>query len=262
MRTRRAAMTLALSSLFPYASSFAANTTHMVKAVSDHFELYTTDSDAAANAALTHFETVRSYVLHAFHTQDPFGASVRLVGFKSAGEYGQFTPDNGDLVSRAFSEAGVDRVTIVMATLKKEDYQYGVREYVTAFLNKIAPTMPYWLRTGFAELYSTVREENGQIKLGSEPAREFQHEITRNFNMEVMFTLDGGISRNKGALDFYSDSLHPLLPDAKVEKEMENLEATSTVDYPVLLWQLTHMLMFKKEYSPKFGAFVQAACQE
>src|SRR5450755_3878109 len=139
-------MTLALSSLIPLASSFAADT-NMVKAASDHFELYTTENDDAANAALTHFETVRSYVLHAFHAKDPFETSVRLVGFKSAGEYEPYSRSI-DPTSKAFTEVGANRVTIVMSTLRKEDYQYGVREYVMAFLLKLAPTMPYWLRTG------------------------------------------------------------------------------------------------------------------
>jgi hypothetical protein len=261
MRTRYAAMALALASLFPLAISFAADT-RMVKAVSGHFELYTTDNDAAAKAALTHFETVRGYVLHAFHANDPFGAPVRLVGFKSAGEYEPYNPKNSDLASKAFSKAGAERLTIVMATLRKEDYQYGVREYVTAFLDKVAPTMPYWLRSGFAELYCTVREENGRMKFGSEPAREFQSMISRDFDMELMFSLNGGIRRNKGALDFYAESSQGGVPNAKVGADMANQQATSTVDYPVLLWQLTHMLMFKKEYSPKFGAFVAAACEQ
>ena len=258
MRTRYAAMTLALSSLFPLASSFASDT-NMLKAVSDHFELYTTDNDDAAKAALTHFETVRSYVLHAFHAKDPFEAPVRLVGFKSAGEYEPYSR-SVDPTRKAFSEAGAHRVTIVMSTLRKEDYQYGVREYVTAFLLRVAPAMPYWLRTGFAELYCTLREEDGRIKLGAEPARDYLHTITRNFDMELMFSLNGGISRDKGALDFYTESSATGVPDAKVGAEMANLEATSMVDYPVLLWQLTHMLMFNKEYSPKFGAFVEAVC--
>jgi hypothetical protein len=63
-------------------------------------------------------------------------------------------------------------------------------------------------------------------------------------------------------LDFYSESGVSGVPDAKVGAEMANLAATSTVDYPVLLWQLTHMLMFKKEYSSKFGEFVNAVCSE
>jgi hypothetical protein len=260
MRTRYAAMTLALASLFPLASSSAAGT-KMVKAVSDHFELYTTDNDAAAKAALTHFETVRAYVLLAFHAQDPFGTPVRLVGFKSAGEYEPYSPKGRDLASKAFSETGAEHVTIVISTLKKEDYQYGVREYMKAFLIKIAPTMPYWLRTGFAELYCTVREENGQIRLGSEPARDFHSMIGSDFDMTVMFSLNGGISRDKGSLDFYKETSRSDVPNSQQGAAMSNLAATTTVDYPVLLWQLTHMLMFKKEYSPKFGAFVGAACE-
>jgi hypothetical protein len=39
---------------------------------------------------------------------------------------------------------------------------------------------------------------------------------------------------------------------------MASVESDQTVDYPVLLWQLTHMLLFKKEYSSKFGPFVAA----
>ena len=260
MRTRYAAMTLVLSSLLPLASSFAADA-KMAKAVSDHFELYTTDNDAAAKAALTHFESVRGYMLNAFHTKDPFGVPVRLVGFKSAGEYEPYNPKNSDLASKAFSSVVAERLNIVLSTLKKEDYQYGVREYVTAFLNKVAPTMPYWLKTGFAELYCTVREENGQIKLGSEPARDFHRAISDDFDMTLVFSLNGGISHKKGALDFYAETAANGVPDAQRGADMANLRASSTVDYPVLLWQLTHMLMFKKEYSSKFGAFVGAACE-
>jgi len=256
---RYAAMTLALASLFPLASSLAADT-KMMKAVSDHFELYTTDNEAAAQAALTHFETVRTYVLHAFHSQDPFTAPVRLVAFKSAGEYEPYNPKNSALASKAFLEADAERVIIAMATLKKQDYQYGVREYVTALLNKVVPTMPYWLKTGMAELYCTVREENGQIRLGSEPARDFHTTIPTDIDMALVFSLNGGMSRDKGSLDFYAESGQSGVPNAKAGAALANQQASSTVDYPVVLWQLTHMLMFKKEYSAKFGAFVGAAC--
>jgi hypothetical protein len=261
MRGRYGAMTLALASLIPLASSFAAET-KMVKAVSDHFELYTTDNDAAAKAALTHFETVRGYLLKAFHCQDPFGAPVRIIGFKSPGEYTPYIPKNGDLASKAFAETDADRVTLVMSSLKKEDYQYGVREYLTVFLNRVAPKMPYWLKTGFGELYCTLREDNGKLVFGSEPARPFRSTVSTDFDMAMMFSLKGGISRNKGAADFYAESSQTSIANSKQGAAMANMESTSTVDYPLLLWQLTHMLMFKKEYSPKFGQFVGAVSDE
>ena len=248
---------LALASLFPLVSSRAADT-KFVKAVSDHFELYTTDNQAAAKAALTHFETVRGYLLRAINAEDPFAAPVRIVGFKSPGEYGPYIPRNGDLSSKAFSIADPERVTIVMSSLKPETYQYGVHEYVSLVFARVAPKMPYWLRLGFSELYSTLHTTNGQLMRGSEPAREFRSAVSADFNMEVMFSLKGGVSRNKAAADFYAETSQTGVANSKTGAAMANLASTQGVDYPVILWQLTHMLMFKKEYSPKFGAFVGA----
>jgi hypothetical protein len=268
MHGRYSVMTLALASLFPLASSFAAET-KLVKAVSEHFELYTTDNDAAAKAALTHFETVRGFLLKTLHAEDPFAGPVRIVAFKSAGEYAPYVPGGGDAAGQAFSVSKGDKPAIVMAGLKKDDYQFGVREYASLLLDRLDPKMPYWLKLGLSEFYSTLRPDNGVVHMGAEPARSFRGEVSPDFNMQVMFALNGGINRNKGAADFYTQSSQlsgsstgstsstSTNQFAKGDA-MANMEATTTVNYPVILWQLTHMLMFKKEYSPKFGAFVGA----
>jgi hypothetical protein len=261
MRKRCRAVTVALASLLPLASSFAADP-KLVKAVSEHFELYATDNEGAAKAALSHFETVRAYLLRAFHCEDPFAAPVRIVGFKSAGEYAPYIPRNGALGGKAFSEVSPEaqRVTIVMSSLKPEAYQYGVREYVTLLLNRAAPKLPYWLKLGFSELYCTLHADNGQLMIGSSPTREFHSAISTDFNMEVMFSLNGGVTRDKGSVDFYTQAPTSGIGAASLGSagKMSSLESNETVDYPVVLWQLTHMLMFKKEYGSKFGAFVGA----
>jgi len=259
MRSCYRTITLALASLLPLASSFAADA-KLVKAVSDHFELYTTDNEAAAKAAITHFETVRGYLLKAFHSDDPFSKPVRIVGFRSPGEYGPYIPRNGDLNGKAFAEASADQVTIAMAGLKPADYQFGVRDYVMLLLNRTAPKMPYWLRMGFSELYCTLRMENGQLMLGSEPYRDFRRTVGTNFDMALLFALNGGAMANKGSVDFYAPSASVGIGSTTLGSaaKMASVESDQTVDYPVLLWQLTHMLLFKKEYSSKFGPFVAA----
>jgi hypothetical protein len=254
-------MTLALVGLIPLAGSHAADA-KLVKAVSDHFELYTTDNDAAAKAALTHFETVRGFLLKALHAADPFTTPVRIFGFKSSGDYTSYLPQNGDSSSNAFSWMSGDRPVILMSSMKKESYQFGVREYVTLLFGRLDPKMPYWLKVGFGEFYSTLQPDNGMVAMGVQPYRDFRSTVSTDFNMEVMFALNGGISRNKGAADFYAEPSAKGIPQAAKGAEMANLEATTTVDYPVILWQLTHMLMFKKEYSAKFGAFVAALQDE
>ena len=253
MRKRYRTITMALASLLPLASCFAADI-KLVKAVSDHFELYTTENEAAAKAALEHFETVRAYLLKATNAQDPFAAPVRIVGFKSFGEFSSYNIKR-DPGAKAFSEAGPARATIVMSGLKKEMYEYGVREYATLLLDRTAPKLPYWLKLGFSELYCTLRVENGQLMLGASPARDFRSSTSPDFNMSTLISLQAGSHGNKGAADFYSSAPNPALGK---QDSMGSIEASQTVDYPVLAWQLTHMLMFKKEYGSKFGAFVGA----
>jgi len=244
---------VALAGALPLASSFAADA-KMVKAVSDHFELYTTDNEALAKPALEHFETVRAYLLKATNAQDPFAAPVRIVGFKTPGEFSSYNRSN-DPAARAFSTAGPEHVAIVMASLKKEAYEYGVREYVAMLLDRTAPKLPYWLKMGFSELYCTLHMENGQLMLGASPRRDYRSETTPDFNMDMLISLQAGSHGNKGAAQLVSEA-----PNKAFGKQdgMGSLEADATVDYPVLTWQLTHMLMFKKEYGSKFGAFVGA----
>ena len=258
MHQRYGAISVILASLLFPASSFSAET-KLVKAVSPHFELYTTDNDAAAKDAITHFETVRGYLLKSFHTDDPFAAPVRIVTFKSDGEYGPYVPRNADPAAKAFATDKPPRVTIVISSAKKEAYQYGAREYVSMMLARVAPKMPYWLRLGFSELYCTLRLDNGTLVMGSSPAREFHSAISMDFNMETMFALKGGEDRYKGAADFYAQPGTDTLGRSSFGgSTMATLESTLGVDYPAILWQLTHMLMFQKPYSQKFGAFVSA----
>jgi hypothetical protein len=254
MRVRSATITLALTSLLPLASSFAADT-KLVKAVSDHFELYTTDNEAAATAALNHFETVRGYLVGVTGGHDPFTAPVRIVGFKTPGEFSSHQPA-GVSAGKAFSEANAERVTIALAGLKPEMYQYGEREYVKLLLDRTNPKMAYWLRLGLTELYCTLRlADSGHLVIGIAPTREFHVTTMPELDLRTFFALKEGGVTDKGAEDFYAQAPNSAL---KGKDSLGSIEANLTTDYQGIAWQLTHMLMFQDEYRPKFGAFVGA----
>ncbi|HUP02438.1 MAG TPA: hypothetical protein VMU19_00520 [Bryobacteraceae bacterium] len=257
MFSRTGAIVLTLASLLFPASSFSAET-KLLKAVSDHFELYTTDNEGAAKAALDHFESVRQFMLSSLHAPDPFPQPVRLVAFKSGGDFFSYTPRDVDPGRRAFSESNASTTTILLSSTKKEAYEYGVREYVSLLFSKLAPQLPYWFNLGLSELYSTLRVENGRMSLGISPARDFHSTVWPDFDMGVMFRLNGGVSWNKGSADFYAETAQSGVPNSKAGARMADLESTTTVDYPAVLWQLTHMLMFDKKYATKFGAFMGA----
>ncbi len=127
---------LAMVSLIPIAVSSAAQI-KLVKAASDHFEIYTTDNEAAAKAALEHFEIARAYLLQSTNSQDPF-KTVRIFGFKSHGDFGSSLP-KGVAAEHAFSRGGEDSALILMDGIGKEGYEYGMKEYVDLLFERVAP---------------------------------------------------------------------------------------------------------------------------
>ena len=58
-----------------------------IHATSEHFDMYTAESEGDAKAALQHLEAVRAYFLAATHSKDPGGQPVRIVAFHSAENY-------------------------------------------------------------------------------------------------------------------------------------------------------------------------------
>jgi hypothetical protein len=143
---------------------------------------------------------------------------------------------------------------IVMQGIKKDQYEYGVREYVGLLLDHNAGKLPYWLKLALGELYCTLRVENGQLQIGYSPAREFRGSAG-NFRLSELFSLGGGVDREKGSKDFYADTGNRSGAFG-AQDGLGGVSASLAVNYPVVAWELIHMMMFKKEYGPKFGAFL------
>src|ERR1035441_3384257 len=163
----RRTIPLAMAVVLSAATSRAAAPAFL-NAVSDHFNLYTTDNEADARAALDHFETARAYLLRLFGGVDQFKNPVRIVGYKSNSEYRSHLPASIE-AEHAFSKVNGEDVTIVVDGLKPAAYEYALREYVNLLIVRGAPKMPYWLRMGFRELYCTMKTENGTVHIGEDP---------------------------------------------------------------------------------------------
>jgi hypothetical protein len=197
---------------------------------------------------------VRGYLLSVTGGHDPFAAPVRIVGFKTPGEFNSHLPA-GVSAGKTFSEANAERVTIALAGLKPEMYQYGVREYVAKLLERTSPKMAYWLNLGLSELYSTLRVQNGHLMIGYAPTRDFRTTTMPDLNLQVLFSMKSGAVTDKGAEDFYANAPNAALGG---KDTLGSIEAGLTSDYEGEAWHLTHMLVFNKDYGPKFGAFVGA----
>jgi len=238
----------------------AAADAKWVHASSAHFEMYAAQSESDIRAALQHLETVRAFFLNSTHSQDPGGQPVRIVVFQSEGDAAKYRPSEYGSVS-TYSIPGTP-ATIVSVGLKPESYEHIFREYCQLVLDQSAPKIPYWLRAGLAQFYSTLKPENNKIKLGAAPTRAFHTHDGLDVNLIQLFGADRNLfleSRSRSSTEFYADTgSYAALGamGAAATQAMNALETKATQDYELPSWALTHMLMFSPTYRAKVGEFI------
>jgi hypothetical protein len=232
----------------------------LVHASSPHFEMYAAQSGSDIRAALQYLEEVRAFFVNATHSQDPNGQPVRVVVFESEGDFAKYRPSEYGVVP-AYSMAGPP-ATIVSLGLKPENYEKIFREYCQLVLDQSAPKLPYWLRAGLAQFYSTLKPEGDKIKLGAAPAREFHTHDGLNVNLVQVFSADRRLfleSRSRPSTEFYADTGSYAALGAKGAAQtqaMNALETKASLDYELPSWGLTHMIMFSPLYRTKAGEFI------
>ena len=250
-------LTLVLSCALPSARSFAADT-KWIHATSAHFDMYSAQNEADARAALTHLEAVRAYFVTATHSKDPGDQPVRIVAFQSAGDFNKYKPAEY-AASTAFPLAGPP-ATIVALGLKPENYEKIFFEYCQLVMDESAPRLPYWLRVGMAQFYSTLKPVETGMRLGAPPARAFH--THGQPDLIQLFTVDRAgylAARAKSATDFYADTSTNAALGAKgaaATSALNAVQSNTSVEFEVPDWTLIHMLMFSPDYRPKVGEFI------
>lgn len=222
--------------------------------------MYAEQSESDVRAALQHLEAVRAFFLNATHSQDPGGQPVQVVVFQSEGDFTKYRPSEYGLAS-AYSMPGPP-ATIVSLGLKPESYDRVFREYCQLVLDQSAPKLPYWLRAGLAQFYSTLKPEGAKMKLGAAPTRSFHTHDGMNVNLIQMFGADRRLfleSTSRSSTEFYADTGSYAALGAKgaaATQAMNALETKASQDYELPSWGLTHMLMFSPSYRAKVGEFI------
>jgi hypothetical protein len=251
---------LALLSLWlPSARVLAAD--KWVHATSAHFNMYADESEGEVRAALQHLETVRAFFLNATHSGDPNGQPVRIVAFHSEGDFNRYKPAEYVLAS-AYALPGPP-ATIVALGLKPENDEKIFLEYCQMVLDQSAPQLPYWIRAGLAQFYSTLKPGEGTIKLGSQPMRSFHSTGAGGLDMTLLVGIDRKSyleSRAKAANDYYSDTNDNSAfgRGAKATTALNATQSNTTQDYENATFMLTHMLMFGPQYRAKVSQFIGA----
>lgn len=221
-----------------------------VHATSAHFDLYTDESEAEVRAGLSYLETARAFFVSSTSSKDPDGKPVRIIAFHSDADFYKYEPSGYSLVT-AYSLPGPPD-TIVSKGLKPERYEYIFLEYCQAALDQSVPKLPFWIRAGLAQLYSTLKLGDGSVQLGNPPTRSFAG--ASNMNMTVLISVDRSgylESRARAGASFDSDTAFgKKAPSAASLNDFENFQLET--------WMLTHMVMFGTDYRAKAGQFISA----
>jgi hypothetical protein len=258
MRLSPLCLLAVLSLSLPSAHLFAADKWFHV--TSPHFDMYADESETDIRAALQHLEAVRAFFVNATHSQDPNGQPVRIVTFHSEGDFNRYKPVEYVMAS-AYPLPGTP-ATIVALGLKPDNYEKIFLEYCQMVLDQSAPQLPYWLRAGLAQFYSTLKPGETTIKLGAQPVRSFHSTGAGGLDMTLLVGIDRKSyleSRSKAADDYYSDTNNNAALGKGGAKSTTALNATQsniTQDYQNATFMLTHMLMFNQDYRAKVSQFI------
>jgi tetratricopeptide (TPR) repeat protein len=216
-----------LAALLTVLSASAAAEQRWLRAVSPHFELYTTGGEKRAREAVLYFEQVRNLFLDILGAPAS-KAPVRIVAFNSAKEYEPYRMGPG---APAFAGGGPGRDEIVMESISEGSYPLAVHEYVHLLL-KPFPKVPLWLNEGQAELYSTLRPGGGKVSVGEIP--EGRYLVLRSnkwIGLETLFAVDR-------------------------DSPYYNKEGTRQQIFYAESWALAHMLFLSGGYRPKSAPFL------
>jgi tetratricopeptide (TPR) repeat protein len=195
-----------------------------------HFEMYTTNGEKQAIAALQRFEQVRYFFLQRSTRKTAPDVRVRIIAFSSEQEYKPFRRNAGTF---AYYQRSRERDYIVMQDIQSDHYDAAVHEYTHLIAEHAKLNLPVWLNEGIAELYSSLESRGDRAMVGRPiPGSLFVLARQPWIDWNVLF----GVDHNS---PYYND-----------RERMQVFYAQS--------WALTHMLSLGAPYAPQFSKFVTA----
>lgn len=130
-------------------------------------------------------------------------------------------------------------------------------------MDEYSRSLPYWFRAGLADLYSTLKPDENQIKLGIPPVRDYRSRGIADLDLSLMFGIDrAGLlaARSSQGADLHADTEATSTvfgaANAAHTTALTQTQSAMAQDFGGGVRMLTHIIMFQPEYRPKFGEFV------
>ncbi len=219
---------LFLVSVLAVTSPTAVAAPNWVRIESPHFELFTNAGERSGRRTVLYFEKVRTF----FHRTADLGKAsafpARLILFRTRKELTPFEPYEA---AAAYTLAGLNRGTVVMAGSNRPARMAAVHQYIHLLVQGSGAELPPWLEEGLASLYSTLEPQGSQLKFGDMPAQLLRE--------RQWLPLGALISTDRDS------------PYCREHDRVSLFHAQS--------WALTHMLCRSRQFGERFSNFLTGA---
>ena len=145
---------------------------HWIRVSSSHFSVLTDAGDKKGREVAVRLEQMRTvFAQLLMKTKVNMPETLDVIAFKTDKEYAQIAPiRNGQLISAlGFFLPGEDRDYVVLNLLEEDSWRSVTHEFAHLLLDHNYPPTQPWFDEGFAEYFSSLRLDNKQAQIGSDP---------------------------------------------------------------------------------------------
>jgi tetratricopeptide (TPR) repeat protein len=143
-----------------------------IRVSSSHFSVLTDAGEKRGREVILRFEQMRGvFAQLLMKTRVRMPEPLEIIAVKNDKEYVQLAPfaRSQPISAPGFFLAGDDRNYIVLDLFADDSWRAISHQFAHMLLNYNYPPTPGWFDEGFAEYFSSLRLENKQAQLGSDP---------------------------------------------------------------------------------------------
>jgi hypothetical protein len=234
-------------------SSPAAEQSPWLEIHSAHFTVITDAGDKRGREVALRFEQMRAVfatLLMKDRLNEPL--PLTILAFKNDKNYYQTAPlhQGQPIEVPGFFLPGEDRNFIVLNLFEEEPWRAVAHNFAHLLLNYNYPPVPGWFDEGLAEYFSSIRVDNKQVDIGSDP------ELQSSFTEDLLQNQREVRNPPKSLTELLGGQVWLALPDLLTMKHDTSTytEGTHHTLFYAQSWMTVHYLLHEKKL-PETGTY-------
>src|SRR5713226_2329282 len=226
-----------------------------IRVNSSHFSVLTDAGEKKGREVILRFEQMRAvFAQLLMKTRLHMPVPLEIIALKTDKEYAQVAPigQGQAIAGPGFFIPGEDRNYIVLNLFEDESWRAVSHEFAHLLLNYNYPPTQGWFDEGFAEYFSSLRLDNKQVQVGSDP------EVNSSRKQDVLGNQPQLRNPPKSLTDLLSVPVWLALPDlfAMKHNTFGHQEGSHHTLFYAQSWMVMHYLLNKNKL-PETGTYFE-----